>query len=172
MLGLTAAAVLADAGASHVVVADVSDERLQNSKHFGASECVNTTDPGAIGASIAAVTANRGFDIVLEFAGVLPAVETAIASVRTGGCVLLAGSVFPTEALSFSPEMIVRRMLTVRGLHNYQPDDLAEALRFLERTQSRFPFASLVSQTFSLDKVQDAFEFARDQHPVRVAIRS
>lgn len=184
MLGLTAAAWLSEAQAAAVVVVDVSQERLEQAKLFGATHCVAVepsdqaqvpSDP-AQGSSplatvIAEVTGGRGVDIALDFAGSLAAVEAAVVSTRVGGCVLLAGSVFPTLPLSLSPESLVRRMLTIRGLHNYLPSDLDSALQFLERVMSRFPLERLVSKSFSLEQTQAAFEFARDARPVRVAIR-
>jgi len=172
MLGLTAAAMLRDAGARHVVVGDVDADRLRRAKLFGATHCVDTTRLDEVRSTLGSLTDGRGADCVMDFAGVPAAVRTAIASVRTGGCVLMAGSVFPTEMLSISPESIVRRMLIIRGLHNYVPADLARGLAFLERTHTRFPFANLVSEQFTLDQTGQAFEFARDQRPVRIAIRT
>ena len=74
------------------------------------------------------------------------------------------------DELGISPETIVRRMLTIRGLHNYGPADLKLALSFLERNQTRFPFHKLVAATFSLDQAQKAFEASRDLRPIRVAV--
>jgi len=170
MLGLTAAAQLSDAGAQHVVVADLSAKRVAMAESFGATHTLCSADQTEIKADLQSLTAGRGADVALDFAGVLPAVETCIASVRLGGCVLLAGSVFPSGKLSISPELIVRHMLTVRGLHNYLPNDLDQGLRFLERTHDRFPFGQLVTKSFSLENAQQAFEHADEQRPVRVAV--
>lgn len=172
MLGLTAAAQLCVEGAKHVIVCDVDADRLEQTRSFGATHVVNVSDPSELGAVLKAVADGRGADIVMDFAGMLPAVELAFQSVRTGGCVLLAGSVFATPPLLITPESMIRRMLTVRGLHNYLPLDLASGLRFLELNQHRFPFGELVSKTFLLDETKAAFEFARDSRPVRIAVRS
>ncbi len=171
MLGLTAAAQLSDAGAEHIVVADPDAERLQTARSFGATHGISAADPAGLKEVLGQLSQGRGADIALDFAGVPAAVQTCIDAVRVGGCVLLAGSVFPTDALALAPENIVRRMLTVRGLHNYQADDLAQGLRFLERTQGRFPFEQLVARTFPLEQTQQAFEYAGQQRPVRLAVR-
>lgn len=172
MLGLTAAAQLKDLGAEHIVVCDVNVERLKQAKRFGASRCVDTSNPIHLESILSSITAGRGADIAMDFAGVLPAVESAVNAIRPGGCVLLAGSVFGTNPLSISPESIVRRMMTIRGLHNYLPSDLAQGLAFLERTHQQFPFKKLVSKTFELPDSQKAFEYARDHHPIRTAVRA
>ncbi len=171
MLGLTAAAQLRDAGASHVVMADPQASRLQLAREFGATHCVASAQCEEIQSILSPLSGERGADVAMDFAGPPTAVENCIAAVRTGGCVLLAGSVFPSEPIAVAPEQIVRRMLTIRGLHNYLASDLDAGLRFLERTQHRFPFKQLVSQTFPLEQTQQAFEFASEHRPVRVAIK-
>lgn len=171
MLGLTAAAQLSDAAAKHIVMADLDADRLQTARAFGATHGVSAGDAPGIRGLLAQLTQGRGADIALDFAGATAAVQTCIDTVRVGGCVLLAGSVFPTDALSLSPEQVVRRMLTLRGLHNYQAGDLAQGLRFLERMHSRFPFQQLVSRVFPLEQTQQAFEYAGQQRPVRLAVR-
>lgn len=170
MLGLTAAAQLSVAGASQILVADPDLKRLELGRSFGATECIDSKDVNSLSTAIDLVTKGRGVDIALDFAGVLPAVETALNSVRVGGCVLLAGSVFPMDELRISPETVVRKMLTIRGLHNYGLTDLKQALKFLERNQTRFPFHNLVNAIFPLEQAEKAFEVGRDLRPIRVAI--
>ena len=171
MLGLTATAQLADGGAKSIIALDTERSRLRLSRQFGSThEFDSGMEKQELADSIRTITGGRGADIALDFAGVTSAVQSAIENIRTGGCVLLAGSVFPTGEISLDPETVVRKMLTIRGLHNYQPRDLEIALEFLNRTSDRFPFADLVSRSFSLEDVEDAFEFAADNRPIRVAI--
>ncbi len=172
MLGLTAAAMLCDAGASQVLISDVDSNRLTVASSFGATHCIDSQDQDSFSSTLDSVTSGRGVDIALDFAGTLAAVETALKSVRVGGCVLLAGSVFPMKELCLSPEQMVREMLTIRGLHNYGVSDLDHALGFLERTHTRYPFHELVGLTFPLDQTPKAFERASNERPIRVAIKN
>jgi hypothetical protein len=64
----------------------------------------------------------------------------------------------------------VRRWLTITGVHNYTPADLAAAVQFLAANHERYPFAELVSKSFPLADVNDAFQFAEAEHPVRIAV--
>ena len=68
-------------------------------------------------------------------------------------------------------EGIVRRCLTIRGLHNYGPDDLIAAVDFLERHHGRYPFAELVSAWFPLSDTTGAFTAAADPACIRVGVR-
>ena len=168
MLGLTAVARLADLGAANILAFDLDPDRAELARRFGATHVVSSADQ--VGKAVQSLTDSRGADIVMDFAGVPAAVQASIRHARVGGCVLLAGSVFPTGEIAIDPESFVRRMLTVRGLHNYLPVDLKDALEFLERTHPRYPFAELVSKSYELANVANAFKFAADQSPVRIAI--
>ncbi len=170
MLGLTASAMLAAKGAGHIIAIDANPERLKLAVSFGATHCIPAGDQALLASTTRRCSMDRGVDIAFDFAGVTPAVQVCIDSLRVGGSAILAGSVFPTDKINISPEEIVRRMITIRGIHNYLPTDLAAAIDFLTKNQSRFPFDALVSQVFSLDEVHSAFEFAAKERPVRVAV--
>ena len=51
-------------------------------------------------------------------------IQSLLALVRLGGTVVLAGAVANCDPVALDPESIVRRMITVRGVHNYHPRDL------------------------------------------------
>ena len=95
---------------------------------FGAPLHLLTADELAAG--VADATQGRGVDIALELAGVAETVQACLTQTRIGGTVVLAGTVLPTPKVPLDPEAVVRRMLTIRGVHNYAPCDLATALDF------------------------------------------
>jgi alcohol dehydrogenase len=167
MLGLTAAAMSVAAGAVPVV-ADTNPDRLTTAKRFGAA---HTALVSGLPALLKELTDGRGADVVLELAGVSPSVETALASARVGGTVVLVGSVFPVPAVAVSPEAVVRRCLRIVGSHNYTPEDLVAAMDFLAGPGEKYPFAELVPQTLPLDEVNEAFRVAEAEKPFRLAVR-
>ncbi|HEV3235346.1 MAG TPA: zinc-binding dehydrogenase, partial [Gemmataceae bacterium] len=116
------------------------------------------------------LTAGRGADVGIELSGFPDAVERGLGPLRLGGRFVMAGATFPSRAFQWSAEQIVRRMLQILGVYNYQPEDLETALDFLARIQGRYPFDELVSKTFPLSEVNAAFEFAEKQRPPRVAV--
>ncbi len=170
-LGLTAAAQLSVSGAREIVVVDPIPERIDLSRDFGATHGLNSTNRDQVHSILKSLTDGRGADITLDFAGANDAVQTCLDLVRVGGCVMLAGSVFPSDGISFLPERIVRRMLTIRGVHNYLAGDLDQAIGFLESTRDRFPFEHLVSKTFGLTQTKAAFDYAVANRSLRVAVR-
>lgn len=139
MLGLTAIAAAVCAGASAVTAVDPDAARRQLARRFGAT---------AVRDSVGGAEAS---DILLEFSGVPDALEDGLAALDGQGIAVLAGSVAPNAAVAVDAESVVRRQLSILGVHNYEPRHLAAALTFLHRTCERFPWHELVVDPGSLD---------------------
>lgn len=168
MLGLTACAMARAADAAAVMISDPHAEARQRAAAFGATHrfaCEAELREGVVSA-----TQGRGADVVLELAGVAESVRAGLSLLRVGGVLILAGTVAPTPAVALDPEDVVRRMITVRGVHNYQACDLSEALSFLEGPGRSFPFASLIGATFPLERAEEAFAHAHANPGLRTAV--
>jgi alcohol dehydrogenase len=167
VLGLTACAMARSAGAERVMASDPLPDGRERAGRFGATDAFT---PDAVDAGVLAATAGRGADVVLELAGAASTVETAVAVTRTGGTVVLAGTVAPVGTVPFNPEQAVRRMLTLRGVHNYHPRDLAAALAFLAGAGRAYPWEGLLAGEFPLEWAERAFAAAHARPGVRVAV--
>lgn len=88
-------------GASKIVVFDISEERLELAKKFGADEGVNTLNEGFIDQALS-YTDGRGFDYVYETAGSTVTMKMAFDLVANKGGVCLIGT--PTKEISFTVE--------------------------------------------------------------------
>jgi putative phosphonate catabolism associated alcohol dehydrogenase len=168
MLGLTACALSRADGARKVLCCDVDASRAQRALDFGAHEAISA-NAGDLEASVQRATMGRGVDVALELSGAPAAIEAGLLLLRIGGRYALVGSVFPTRPVALLPEMVVRRQLTLCGVHNYLPTDLVAAVDFLAAWHRHHPFAELVEQTFSLAEAARAFERA-GAGAVRVAV--
>uniref|UniRef100_A0A7C2P5M5 alcohol dehydrogenase n=1 Tax=Schlesneria paludicola TaxID=360056 RepID=A0A7C2P5M5_9PLAN len=168
LLGLTACAMSCVAGAEQVICVDRDAGRRALSASFGATRIAT---PEELAAAVNELTEGRGVDLVLEFTGATAAFTGAWPLVRTGGRIVLVGSVFPDVAPPIALEQIVRRQLTLCGIHNYAPPHLLTAVEFLEQCQSRFPFAELVAEWYPLADVRRALDHAHRPEAIRVGIR-
>jgi putative phosphonate catabolism associated alcohol dehydrogenase len=121
-------------------------------------------------AGVHEITHGRGADVVLELAGTARSAQAGLSLVRTGGTLVLAGTVAPVGTIALDPEQVVRRMLTIRGVHNYHPRDLATALEFLSGLGRDFPWSSLVVAEYPLEQAEQAFATAHARPGVRVAV--
>lgn len=167
MLGLTAAAMARYYGATGVIVCDIDAPRLERARQFGATL---GAQPADLKAAVDSATAGRGVDIALELSGAVPAMQQGLEMLRIGGRHIWIGAVSPTPVVSVTPERIVRNLLTVQGVHNYTPPDLAKALEFLVACHEKFPFAELVPETFSLDQAEAALQTAAKGGAPRVIV--
>jgi S-(hydroxymethyl)mycothiol dehydrogenase len=78
------------AGASPIIAVDVSDQKLDDAKEFGATDVVRG-DQVDVGAAVAALTGGRGADYVFVTVGSTAAIEQAIGIARKGGTVVVVG---------------------------------------------------------------------------------
>ena len=169
LLGVLACAMASAAGATRIIALDPDSACRERAKSFGATHTLDPRDP-LFDAQLTAILGARGADVTLELAGRTETVELCLKQVRIGGVVVLAGTVSPTPAVTLDPQQIVRRILTIRGIHNYQAKHLQMALDFLTIHKERFPFASLIAETFPLEETEAAFTAARNYPGLRVAV--
>ena len=138
MLGLTAVAACADAGAD-VQVVDRNADRLALATRFGG----RASDGGQV-------------DVAIDYTGSSAAVADALGRLDIGGTLVLAGSVTPGPPLAVDPETVVRQWLTITGVHNYEPRHLHRAVEFLDRTRERHPWDALVVAPVPLKQIASA----------------
>lgn len=172
MLGLNLIALAAEGGAQEIVVTDVSQDRLDLAARFGATCCLNMQDLSEEEAlaEIHRRTAGRGVDVAFEICGVDSAVAQAVASLRIGGRYLVAGLVTPGSDLGIDGNQLTRKCLTVKGIHNYNPEHLGQALSFLDRYSSKYPYDTLLGAAYPLADINDAVEAAATGEHVRVGV--
>ncbi|MBO0857397.1 MAG: zinc-binding dehydrogenase, partial [Chloracidobacterium sp.] len=167
-LGVTACAMARVAGAAVVICCDINPARLRKAEEFGATRVAYPTDLVSVARS---ATNQYGADVALEMSGSPAAFETVAPVLRVGGVYVLVGGVFPAPPVALQIEDVVRRLLTIRGVHNYAPEDLQMALAFLEENH-RLPFDSLVADWLPLAEANEAFRRAKDPAVFRIGVRT
>ncbi|WP_298865359.1 zinc-binding dehydrogenase [uncultured Gimesia sp.] len=170
MLGVTASAVAHAQGASSIIVTDIDDTRVKRSQKFGADHALLVKKEQSLHTEIQQLTENRGVDFVFDMTGVPEVIEDGLESTGIGGTMILVGSVYPARAIQFSAETMVRKLMRLEGIHNYIDLDLANALNFLDKYQSAYPFQQLCEQTFALDDISAAFTESAKPRSYRVAV--
>lgn len=172
MLGLTACAMAKQECAAQVIAVETDPRRAELARRFGAGQILD----GRVGKTdlvraVKELTAGRGAEFVLEFTGVPEAMEAGVDLLRFGGRFVMAGATFPSRPIALDAEQVVRRMIRLQGVYNYEAQDLKAAVTFLSAAVERFPFAELVGRSFRLEEIQAAFEYAEQVKPPRVALR-
>jgi len=169
LLGLYAAAVAGERGASQIVVTDIDESRLDMAKRFGADQVLNVRGMGE--QKILRALGPDRFDCVAEVCGDPSAVWPGLQMLGLGGRYVIIGLVCAGSTFTIDGNTIARNYLTLKGIHNYAPGHLAAALAFLEKTRSRFPYKELISRVLPLAAIQTAFETAAEKRGIRVAVK-
>jgi len=164
LLGLACAAMCREAGAGRIIAADVDDKRLLAALRFGATETLLMRGAGS-GEKAPRV------DVSFDMSGSPDAMEYGINALGIGGVAVWVGAVFNTRKIQVDAEKMIRNILTIKGLHNYNYEDFGHALDFMSRHWQSYPFASVVEKEFSLTQAGEAFTFAAANKPLRVGIR-
>jgi alcohol dehydrogenase len=172
LLGLYGAALAKGRGARRVIGLDTVPARRALALEFGVDHVL---DPAAMSAdalvqTVRALCPPDGADAVIEVCGDPQVIPDGLRMLRTGGRAVLAGVVNPGSSVSLDANFVLRRLLTLRGVHNYHPRHLAQALDFVYANRRRFPFHDLVDGKYALADVGTAMRDAETRRVLRAAI--
>jgi threonine dehydrogenase-like Zn-dependent dehydrogenase len=159
-LGLNMIAAARDVGAATVIAIDGLPGRLALAKEFGADYTIDIRDCPSSADRIAAVhelTNGVGATHVADVAGVRGVVEEGIQMLGPGGTYLEVGSIVPGFAFPLDPLQACRQGLRFIAFFQYDMRVLPRALNFVQRTRTKLPWERVISHTFALDDIQDAF---------------
>jgi L-iditol 2-dehydrogenase len=162
-LGINAVAVARDMGADTIIAVDRRADRLELARAFGADHALSVDDlPGADSRieAVRELTGGFGADIVADFVGYPDVIPEGLRMLRSGGCYLEVGSIAPGNVFSYDATALVRGNVRLVGTSNYSPWALGQALAFLRRNIRRFPFDRVVSHTYPLERITEAFQQA------------
>ena len=178
LLGLSCVAMCKEAGASWIGVVDNNPSRLAWGVRFGAdavkgTDGVNGTD-SVQGKELLNGADGEGAwpeaDVVFDMTGDSVAMQQGLDALAVGGCAVWIGAVYPNKPVAVDAQKVVRKLLQIKGLHNYNYQDFVNATSFIEDNYEKYPFEELTEKEFGLEQIQEAFEYADQQKPVRVGI--
>lgn len=152
IIGLVSALFAKKEGASIVAISETNEARGKNAIDLGlADEFLDAKSPDFIEKALN--ISNGGFDVVLECCGNSPAVTSAIMTCRPGGKVILVG--VATDAITIPTVMAVLKEISLQGAIAYTEEEFIACMDLMSKKQ--IDVTNLVSETISLDKVQNAF---------------
>lgn len=172
LLGLYGCAIAKARGARLVIGLDPVAQRLKTAKKFGADLTFDVARTPAKEVTKAVRDACRpdGADAVIEVCGVPDVIPQGLEMLRIGGRYVLGGLVNPDANVTIDANVLVKKWITLRGIHNYHPRHLIQALDFVVANRSRFPFKDIVDSKFSLAELGTAFKKAAEREVLRAAI--
>ncbi|MBI4525141.1 MAG: alcohol dehydrogenase catalytic domain-containing protein [Deltaproteobacteria bacterium] len=153
--------------AALVVATDVNEFRLKAAKRLGAHETLQASEN--VPARVREINEGRLADLVIVCAGALPAMQQAIHCVERGGTILFfapsaAGVDIPIPLFDFW-----RNEVTLRTSYAASPQDISEAMRWLESGEVRV--REMITHRLSLAEAGRGFQLmAEAQDSLKVIL--
>jgi S-(hydroxymethyl)glutathione dehydrogenase/alcohol dehydrogenase len=170
-VGLNAVGGGVVAGATIIIAVDITDEKLETAKRFGATHTINSTKVDPVQA-VHEIT-GAGADAVFDFVGIPAVTQQALAMVATGGGLYLVGLVDPTAQFPLTPLEVIMSQKRIQGVYmgstTPRHDIPMYARLYLE---GRFNLDDLVSRTISLDDIDKGYAALEAPDVTRVVITS
>jgi putative phosphonate catabolism associated alcohol dehydrogenase len=172
LLGLYGAAMAKARGARCVIGLDAVAGRLAIAKQFGADHVIDISRvaPQGVLDEIRRLCRPDGADAVIEVCGVPDVIPQGLQMLRIGGRYVLGGLVNPQANVTIDANVLLKRCITLRGVHNYHPRHLIQALDFVMANRKSFPFRDIVDSKFALEDLDTAFKKASERTVLRAAI--
>lgn len=171
LLGLYGAAIAKARGARIVVGFDRVAQRRSLSGRFGVDLALDPAcGPDEQRRAVRDACGPHGADAAIEVCGDPRALVAGVDLLRNGGTCVLAGVVNPGSNVNVDANLLLRKCLTVRGVHNYHPRHLVEAMQFAASNRERFPLHGLVDGKYPLEHIGEAFADAAAHRVLRAAI--
>lgn len=172
-IGLSCVAVAREAGADPVIVTGLSIDgyRLEMATEFGASVVIDVEKEDVV-ERVSELTAGNMADAVIDVTGSGQAVRKSLDLVRPMGTVVSAG-VTGDGTLSPMPlDILLYKEIRLQGVFTNDSWSMRRAINLAR--QHRYPFESLVTHRFPLERAQEAVLTAGrelpDVSPIKVTI--
>jgi alcohol dehydrogenase len=173
LLGLYLCALAKSKRCTRIVVTDIDSSRLDMAERFGATHCFCARDcePAELARRIRESCPGDRLTTAFEACGAAEAPKVAVDALDIGGRYLLVGLVRPNSLLNVDANQVIRKYLTISGIHNYDPTHLKAAVEFLQTHQAVFPFDAIVGRVFPLGRINEAIAEASSGRHIRVGVR-
>ncbi|MHB8868001.1 MAG: zinc-dependent alcohol dehydrogenase [Thermoleophilia bacterium] len=164
-IGLLCLMLAVRSGASTVLVSEPVEAKRRLAEQLGATMTVDPLNED-IGAVAREATAGRGFDSVIEMSGNLRAARTALTLADKCGTIVLAGVYPHQETIPLSPFDLYASELTIKSAM-VSPYLFPRSVNLL----SRLDVEPLISATYPLEGIVDAFENHRNGIAIKTLIQ-
>jgi threonine 3-dehydrogenase len=155
-IGLMATAVARHAGARHIVVSEPNPFRRELAIRMGATMAIDPRER-RLPDVFEDLDMVEGFDVAMEMSGNAKALRDAIGSMAHGGGVAILG--LPTEDISLDINMVVMKMLTLRGIYGREMYETWYKMTVM--LQSGLDITPAITHRFSYREHEAAFSVAR-----------
>jgi alcohol dehydrogenase len=170
-IGLCATAGAKLKGASLIVAVESDPVRTRMSKRMGADIVLNQNQVDVV-EEIKRLTGGKGVDVAIEALGTQATFENALRVIRAGGRLSSLGVY--SGKLSIPPESFAAGLANQKIITTLCPGGKERMRRLIELVRhGRLDLVPLITHTFSLDKIVDAYKLFGDRLDgvIKIAIK-
>ncbi len=158
-------------GARKIIAADLSDEKLEQARVFGATDLVNSGREN-LADRVRQLTGGRGVEVAIEAIGLPRTIEAVYEVLARGGRAVVAGQVADGVRISIDPFVMSDQELSLVG-SNYgsSKPDVDFPLLVDHYMNHRLDLDSLVTRVIDLAEVNEAFDEMKRGIGIRSVIK-
>ncbi|MFO8101697.1 MAG: alcohol dehydrogenase catalytic domain-containing protein [Dehalococcoidia bacterium] len=170
-VGLAAVMGAKLAGASNLIAVARSQNKLDMAKELGADHVVNPNEVEDPVAKVLELSGGTGCDVAIEASGVASVMMQAFGSIHSGGVCVIAGMAPMADTLTFMPfEFLLGK--TVKGTVQGDIIGSVDVPKYVDMfMDGKLPIDKLITRTFSLDQVNEAFEAMENKQVLRSVVK-
>lgn len=156
-VGLNVVQGAALCGASTIIAIDTNEAKMQLAREFGATHTL-LSDANVVDA-VRTLTGGRGAEFAFEAVGLPALQELALELIRPGGMVVLAGLSAMGTGTNLPGAVITRQEKTVKGSYYGSVNPQRDFPLLLDLySAGKLKLDQLISRTYRLDEINDAFD--------------
>lgn len=152
-IGAMAAAVCRHAGARHVVITDINQDRLDRAKSLGATYTVNVANE-ELSSVREKLGMSEGFDVGLEMSGNASAFKDLLANMCHGGKVSILG--IPSDSVAIDWNTVIFNMLTLKGIYGREMYETWYKMSVM--IDSGLDISKVITHRLNYDEFQQGFD--------------
>lgn len=158
-------------GARRIIAADLSVTRLEQARHFGATEVVNTSEED-LAERVPQLTDGRGVEVAIEAIGLPATIEAAYASLARGGRAVIAGQVPDGLTITIDPFVMSDSELQLIGSNYGSSRPAIDFPQLIDHyLHDRIDLDALVTRVIGLDEINDGYDELKRGIGIRSVIK-
>lgn len=168
-IGLNAVIGAKLAGARKIIALDINPNKFEIAKKLGATEVYDSSDPNVV----KQIKENEpgGVEYAFETAGVVPAMEVAYQITKRGGTTTTTGLPHPDKHFSFPQVTLAAEERTVKGSYVGSCVPSKDIPHYVELfTQGNLPVDQLLTETITLDDINEGFDRLNQGEVARLVV--
>jgi len=160
--------ILARGHGANVIVSEPDARRREEALKFGANHAL---DPlaGDFVENIKALSGGRGADVIIVAMSVIKAMQEAIGALAKSGRLLVYARMFPKgETVAIDPNLLHDNEIVLTGTISQSIEDFQQSAEMI--SSGAIDLGPVISATYPIDQVKEAFEAAIDLSTYRIVV--